>query len=50
MLTADVTSKGDVQRSFNLTTFPIRGIIQGAMVLRVSHYLGLPGTIVAIGI
>ncbi|WYZ45768.1 hypothetical protein EsH8_VIII_001084 [Colletotrichum jinshuiense] len=34
LLTADVTSKGDVQRAFNQTTFPIGGIIQGAMVLR----------------
>ncbi|KAK1579370.1 reducing type I polyketide synthase [Colletotrichum navitas] len=34
LLTADVTSKGDVQRAFNQTAFPIGGIIQGAMVLR----------------
>ncbi|PYH83208.1 reducing type I polyketide synthase [Aspergillus uvarum CBS 121591] len=34
LLTADVTRPGDVQRAFNQTTFPIGGIIQGAMVLR----------------
>ncbi|EQB57536.1 beta-ketoacyl synthase domain-containing protein [Colletotrichum gloeosporioides Cg-14] len=34
LLTADVTSKGDVQRAFNQTSFPVGGIIQGAMVLR----------------
>ncbi|ROW10618.1 hypothetical protein VMCG_01994 [Cytospora schulzeri] len=34
LLTADVTSEGDVQRAFNQTAFPIGGIIQGAMVLR----------------
>lgn len=50
LLTADVTSKGDVQRVFNQTTFPVRGIIQGAMVLRVSSFFwgvggGFAGTI-----
>ncbi|TEA16265.1 Highly reducing polyketide synthase [Colletotrichum sidae] len=37
LLTADVTSEGDVRRAFNQTTCPIGpigGIIQGAMVLR----------------
>jgi NAD(P)-dependent dehydrogenase (short-subunit alcohol dehydrogenase family) len=36
LLTADVTNPSDVQRAFNQTTFPVGGIIQGAMVLRVS--------------
>ncbi|KAK3312509.1 hypothetical protein B0H66DRAFT_399989 [Apodospora peruviana] len=34
VLTADVTSKGEVQRAFNQTAYPRDGIIQGAMVLR----------------
>ncbi|KAM7207245.1 hypothetical protein V8F20_002511 [Naviculisporaceae sp. PSN 640] len=34
LLTADVTSEGEVQRAFNQTAYPIGGIIQGAMVLR----------------
>jgi NAD(P)-dependent dehydrogenase (short-subunit alcohol dehydrogenase family) len=33
---ADITAKQDVQRIFQATTRPIAGIIQGAMVLRVS--------------
>ncbi|TDZ40460.1 Highly reducing polyketide synthase [Colletotrichum spinosum] len=34
LLTADVTSEGDVRRAFNQTTCPMGGILQGAMVLR----------------
>ena len=36
LLTADVTIKEDVERAFNQTKVPVGGIIQGAMVLRVS--------------
>ena len=36
LLTADVTNAEDVVRAFGQTRVPIAGIIQGAMVLRVS--------------
>lgn len=39
LLTADVTIKEDVERAFNQTKVPIGGIIQGAMVPRVSYLL-----------
>lgn len=35
LLSADVTSKADVESAFKNTRFPIAGVIQGAMVLRV---------------
>ena len=36
LLTADVTNAADVEKAFRQTTMPVSGIIQGAMVLRVS--------------
>lgn len=36
LLTADVTVEADVERAFKETAAPVAGIIQGAMVLRVS--------------
>lgn len=36
LLTADVTNAADVKKAMEQTTVPIVGIIQGAMVLRVS--------------
>jgi hypothetical protein len=36
LLTADVTNHAEVVRAFGQTKAPIAGIIQGAMVLRVS--------------
>ena len=36
LLTADVTIASDVERAFQQTKVPVAGIIQGAMVLRVS--------------
>jgi hypothetical protein len=36
LLTADVTVAVEVERAFTQTTVPVAGIIQGAMVLRVS--------------
>jgi NAD(P)-dependent dehydrogenase (short-subunit alcohol dehydrogenase family) len=38
LLTADVTVASDVERAFRQTIVPIGGIIQGAMVLRVSGH------------
>lgn len=37
LLQADVTVQSDVEKAFQQATVPIAGIIQGAMVLRVSH-------------
>ncbi|KAL2126805.1 hypothetical protein VTI74DRAFT_212 [Chaetomium olivicolor] len=39
LLTADVTDASQVKRAFHQTTVPVAGIIQGAMVLRVSRGL-----------
>lgn len=36
LLTADITKAEDVETAFRKTSVPIAGIIQGAMVLRVS--------------
>lgn len=37
LVTGDVTKVEDVDRAFQSVSKPIRGIIQGAMVLRVSE-------------
>jgi KR domain. len=41
LLTADVTVAADVEKAFQQTVVPVAGIIQGAMVLRVSSCLSL---------
>jgi hypothetical protein len=38
LLTADVTIRADVEKAFKQTVVPVVGIIQGAMVLRVSLF------------
>jgi NAD(P)-dependent dehydrogenase (short-subunit alcohol dehydrogenase family) len=36
LITGDVTKMGDVDRLFNCSPVPVRGIVHGAMVLKVS--------------
>ncbi len=43
----DVCVLSDVQRAFKAAAFPVRGLIQGAMVLRVSIHMHTPGSFFA---